>query len=169
MHSLNYAPGSFGGGRSQGGRSALQPLCGKDSLLGTSGRLPCPEKLEVFTGVQPWLESYENLEEKWMPWTCLWVAVASEKPCIYEGCGQILTAWGPTSAPHSSHHPVARTRSPASPWAPPPAAAELPGPWAWEPEGRPGVRWCQGSDQAQRLWGRVLASRASLFSSPPWV
>lgn len=30
-----------------------------------------------------------------MPWTWLWVVVASRKTCIYQGCGSVLGALGP--------------------------------------------------------------------------
>lgn len=87
MHSLNYAPGSFGGGRREGERSALQPLWQGQQCLGPQDLLPRPEDLEVLTGAQPLLDSSENLqeppEEKWRPGTWLWVAMASGKPCIY--------------------------------------------------------------------------------------
>lgn len=64
MHSLNYAPGSFGGEGEREGGLLFSHSVARTVLL---GRRVCSYALrkETFTGVQPLLEleSYEKLEQ----------------------------------------------------------------------------------------------------------
>lgn len=65
----------------------------------------------------------------------------------------LLGLWTCPECPQGPHLPftealpslVPRTRRPAPPWGPPTAATDLSWRQAWEPEGKPGVWWCQGS------------------------
>ena len=88
MHSLNYAPGSFGGGRREEGRSALQPLGVQGQLcLGSWDLLPCPGKRRYLLGPRTTYRSHP--EEKG-------VQSASGKHHICQAYGQVL---GPRTCP----------------------------------------------------------------------